>query len=252
MDPSIRKDYLNTVPLHEVTTGGYLIAKHETTFGEWLEYLNSLPPAERIRRAAEVGGMKGLLSLKPIDQDWELVLPQNAKKHVTRLGDTFQIPERKTRRDQNWRLLPMVGVSSKEIGDYLAWLQSSGKLIRPRLCSEFEWERAARGADGREYPQGNFLSPDDANFDETYGKKPTTAGPDEVGAHPGSRSPFGIDDTSGNVWELAQSSLTEGEYVLRGGSYVMTRKEARSSNREPVPGTLKSPGAGFRVCAVMK
>src|SRR5262249_38528440 len=55
-DSSIRKDWLFTVPLHEVATDGYLIAANETTFGEWLEYLNALEPSKALRRAAEVRG----------------------------------------------------------------------------------------------------------------------------------------------------------------------------------------------------
>ncbi len=249
MDPSIRKDYLNTVPLHEVTTGSYLIAKHETTFGEWLEYLDSLGPAERSKRAASLGGReKGALSLELIEREWQLTLQLNSR-HVMSLKDAFHFSERKTRQDQDWHLLPAVGVTSAEIEAYLVWMQSSSKLKRARLCTEIEWERAARGADGREYPHGNFLSPHEANFDETYGKTAATAGPDEVGAHPASRSPFGIDDMTGNAWEFTTSSLGEGKYVLRGGGYSFGRIEARSGNRYPVPATFKSIVTGFRVCA---
>ena len=49
----------------------------------------------------------------------------------------------------------------------------------------------ARGADDREFPGGDFLDPDDANFDETYAREPASMGPDEVGSYPASRSPFG-------------------------------------------------------------
>src|SRR5260370_6931692 len=87
----------------------------------------------------------------------------------------------------------MVGVSPVEVQGYLSWLQISRNLFRPRLCTEVEWERAARGADGREFPHGDYLSPTDANFDETYEKNVTAMGPAEVGAHPNSRSPFWIE-----------------------------------------------------------
>jgi formylglycine-generating enzyme required for sulfatase activity len=75
-----------------------------------------------------------------------------------------------------------------------------------------------------------------------------TLGPDEVGAHPNSRSPFGIEDMCGNVTEFTVSSLKDGEYVLRGGGFHLSRIEARTSNRQPV-GSEKTNARGFRVCA---
>jgi formylglycine-generating enzyme required for sulfatase activity len=251
--PTIRKDFLFTVPLHEVTTGAYLIAEHETTFGDWLEYLNALGPAEALRRAAELTGpRKGQLSLRPVAQDWELTLRLNSREHVMRLTDHFHIPERKARQDQDWRLLPVVGVSMAEINDYLFWRQNFNLSIRPRLCSEFEWERAARGADGREYPHGNLVFARDANCGDTYGGKATTIGPDEVGAFSASRSPFVVDDMCGNAAEFTRSSLQEGEYVLRGGSYAETINQIRSTNRQVVLGTDRSLTVGVRLCADLK
>ncbi len=248
-DGSIRKDFFNAVPLHEVTTAGYLIAEHESTFGDWLEYLDALTPTERSQRASAVGGLvKDSLLLRPVGRDWELTLQLASNRHVMRTGDAFQIPQRTVRRNQNWSLLPMVGVSPVEIHRYLSWLQNSRNRIRPRLCTEMEWERAARGVDGREFPHGNFLSASDANFDETYKKKVATLGPDEVGAHPNSRSPFGIEDMCGNVTEFTVSSLKEGEYVLRGGGFHLSRTEARTTNRQ-LAGPEKTNTRGFRVCA---
>jgi formylglycine-generating enzyme required for sulfatase activity len=246
---SIRKDFFNTVPLHEVTTEGYLIAEHESTFGDWLEYLDMLSPTERSLRASAVGSLvKDSLLLKPVGQDWELTLQIASNRHVVRLGNAFRISERKVRQDQDWRLLPMVGVSPVEVQGYLSWLQISRNLFRPRLCTEVEWERAARGADGREFPHGDYLSPTDANFDETYEKNVTAMGPDEVGAHPNSRSPFGIEDMCGNVLEFTASSLKDGEYVLRGGGFHLSRTEARTINRQAA-GLQKTAARGFRVCA---
>ncbi len=246
---SIRKDFLCTVPLHEVTTEGYLIAQHESTFGDWLEYLDTLSPTERSLRASAVGGLvKDSLLLKPFGEDWELTLQVASHRHVLRLGDAFRISERRVRQDQDWRLLPMVGVSPMDVHGYLSWLQVSRNVIRPRLCTEMEWERAARGADGREFPHGDFLSPTDANFDETYEKNIAAMGPDEVGVHPNSRSPFGIDDMCGNALEFTVSSLKEGEYVLRGGGFHLSRAEARTTNRQPAA-LQKTNTRGFRVCA---
>jgi formylglycine-generating enzyme required for sulfatase activity len=250
---SIRKDFLYTVPLHEVSTAAYLIAEHETTFDNWLQYLNALSPAEALKRSGRVSGSrKGLLSLRPVAHDWQLTMRLNSRSYVMRQGEIFRVPARKTRQEQDWRLLPMVGVSIAEIDDYLAWLQNSNHWFQARLCNEFEWERAARGADGREYSHGNFVSRGDANYAETYGKSLATVGPDEIGSHPRSRSPYGIYDMVGNVAEFTQSSLTAEGYVLRGGAYLDGRNEIRSSNRQPVAPEFRSSATGLRLCADLR
>src|SRR5439155_14762439 len=102
---------------------------------------------------------------------------------------------------------------------YAAWLSRSGRLVGARLCSEHEWERAARGADDRIFPHGDRLLPDDANYDETYGRHPLGFGPDEVGSHPESESPYGVLDLVGNVLEWTRSVRRPGEPILRGGSW---------------------------------
>lgn len=195
------------------------------------------------------GPRKGQLSLRPIGQDWELSLRINSREYVMRLRASFRVPERNKRQEQDWRLLPIVGISIAEIEEYLAWLQRSNTLVRLRLCDELEWERAARGADGREYPHGNLISPGDANYAETYGRNAATVGPDEIGAHPSARSPYGIDDMCGNVSEFTQSSLQSAEYVLRGGAYSDTRNEIRSNNRQAVARAFRSVVTGLRLCA---
>jgi len=129
----------------------------------------------------------------------------------------------------------------------VAWLRSSGKVAGARLCSELEWERAARGADGRPFPNGSDLSPGDANIDDTHGKE--SLGPDEVGSHPASRSPFALDDTSGNAFEWVRSWLNPGEYLVRGGSYFHDRKTAQLTNRSVSVSSTRDATLGLRVCA---
>ena len=132
---------------------------------------------------------------------------------------------------------------------YAAWLDRTGRVQGARLCTEWEWERAARGADAREYPHGDRLHPEDADFDATYGKIAENFGPDEVGLHPRSRSPFGVDDLSGNVWEWVESSLERDAPVARGGSYYYAAGSCRVTNRQLPERGFRDVNVGFRICA---
>jgi formylglycine-generating enzyme required for sulfatase activity len=112
-----------------------------------------------------------------------------------------------------------------------------------------EWERAARGADGRSFPGGDSLSGDDADIDETYGRDPLGFGPDPVGLHPKSTSPVGVADLAGNAWEMTVSP--SGAPAIRGGSWYQGALTARSVNREPSEPTARSLLVGARLCATV-
>ena len=157
--------------------------------------------------------------------------------------------KRDRRVEQDWLRFPVTGISFEDAEAYAAWLDRTGRVPGARLCTELEWERAARGEDGREFPHGDSLAPDDANVDLTYDKEPGGFGPDEVGSHPASRSPFGVDDLAGNAWEWTRSSLEPGQVVARGGSYYFAAASARLANREMPERTLRDITVGIRVCA---
>src|SRR5262249_30284503 len=161
--------------------------------------------------------------------------------YVVRSGEKLAYKQRTLRSEQDWMRMPVSGISTADAIAYLAWLDRSGRVPHARLCNEYEWERAARGADDREYPQGDRLTADDANHDATYGKQPEAFGPDEVGSHPASRSPFGLDDVTGNVWEWVQSSLVDGEYAARGSSYYYGKLTARLPNRYTPERSFRDP-----------
>jgi formylglycine-generating enzyme required for sulfatase activity len=250
-DELARREFLAAVPQHQVTTGAYLIAREETTYAQWIDYLRDLPPEERARRAPKVGqaGLNGALELTEVPLGgWQLAFQPTTQSYKARLGEKITYRTRNLRATQDWSRFPVAGISSADAAAYAAWLDGTGRVRGARLCTEQEWERAARGADDREFPSGDQLAPDDANFDATYGGVPNM-GPDEVGSHPASRSPFGLDDMTGNIFEWTRSSLAPSEAVVRGGAYYYGRMTGRSTNRTVFPETLRDPRVGLRLCA---
>ncbi|NIM14207.1 MAG: SUMF1/EgtB/PvdO family nonheme iron enzyme [Candidatus Aminicenantes bacterium] len=107
------------------------------------------------------------------------------------------ITEPKYWHDRKWNgpNFPVVGVSWYEAAAYANWLsQVIGKTYR--LPFEAEWEKAASGTDGREYPWGNKFDKSMCNSGES-GLGRTSP----VGIFPGGASPYGCYDMAGNVWE---------------------------------------------------
>lgn len=98
--------------------------------------------------------------------------------------------------------VPVVGVSWEDGRAYARWLDATGRVPRARLCREHEWERAARGADGRAFPWGDDFAPGDANI----GAGATLA---PVGSFPRDTSVFGVRDLAGNARELVDGVIDE-------------------------------------------
>ena len=130
---------------------------------------------------------------------------------------------------------PVTRISWKGAMSYCRWLNSLLKTELPsglvlRLPTEAEWEKAARGLDGKEYPLGNAFDKNKCNSIEG-GKGGTTS----VGLYsPHGDSPFGCADMVGNIWEWTQSLMKDypynandrredgnasGSRVLRGGFF---------------------------------
>ena len=251
-DDNLRKTFMGTAPLHPVVLDSYLMAQNETTFGDWIEYLEALPPKERLSRIPNSarGALGGILELKEDGKTGWLLRIQPQDKIVTaKRGEPIEFPKKTNRERQDWLRFPVGGITFDDGLAYAKWLQTSGRVPGARLCSEAEWERAAKGADEREYPQGDSLDKEDANFDANYQKTPGALGPDTVGSHPLSASPFQIYDLVGNHFEMTTSSLGTSEMVARGGSYYFDALTARSSNRVVFPDTLRGNDITLRICA---
>ncbi len=249
-DEQLRTQFLDAVPIHRRHTDAYLIAQHETTYQDWIAFLQALPVPERDKYAPNVStAIRGSLRLRDAGEGWRLAFQPTTERYTATSDQPIAYVGRKQRERQNWLHFPVAGVSPAEVGRYLKWLRETGRLPGARLCTDLEWERAARGADDRLFPHGDGLEKDDANFDVTYGRIDSAYGPDEVGVHPASRSPFGVDDLAGNLWELVTSSVKPNEMVIRGGGYYFAAVNCRSTNRQAVPAVFRDVTTGIRVCA---
>ena len=111
-----------------------------------------------------------------------------------------------------WANKPVTWVSIEDSRSYASW---AGK----RLPEEWEWQYAAQGLDGRNYPWGNAFSAE--RVPATYSGRDTLPPPANVDAHPAGASPFGALDMVGNVWQWTNEFTDQHTRtaVVRGGSY---------------------------------
>ncbi len=183
------RDTESATPQHSVMLDAFLIDRTEVTNAQYAAFLN------------QYGNQ--------IEGDWPWVNIEDDENFLIPLDDGFQ---------------PLPGFENHpviQVNWYgaRAYCQAVGR----RLPTDAEWEKAARGEDGRTYPWGDeAISCDLANY---WSGPPNgcVGTPVAVGSYPAGASPYGVLDMAGNVWEWVEDHFdpdVEGNRVTRSGSYL--------------------------------
>ena len=208
----------------------FFLGLRPVTAAAYLDFLNTLArdhgQKAALMRCPRIG-TKGP-PLWPVDPEGTFRLPE-----IDALGNEWHV---------DW---PVVGISAHDAEAYCAWM--SDRTGEPyRLPTETEWEKAARGADGRLFPWGDRF---EAAFCQMGVSRPGAPRRDPQGGFPVDQSPYGVEGMAGGVSEWTASWLGDaGERrVVKGGNWASSPVECRAASRFGHRPEQVSQTVGFRV-----
>ena len=201
----------SVIPRRRMWLDGFVVRRHHVTISEYVTFLNALvdggreTDAEQVApRAAGQGQQLGPLLLDR-DKSGHFFIPPN---------NTFGIPWQ-----GDW---PIIFVDWFGASAYAGWRAATTQLPH-RLIWELEWEKAARGVDGRRYPWGDFLDPTWCRMLETHTALPTMA---PAGSYEVDESPYGVRDMAGNQRDWCQDIPSESEPPLSPSGRVLGPRDS--------------------------
>ncbi|HEV7509444.1 MAG TPA: SUMF1/EgtB/PvdO family nonheme iron enzyme [Thermoanaerobaculia bacterium] len=210
VDPGSFRD---EVPQHEVTLPVFWMARFPVMVGQFRSFV-----AASDYVPAEASSLEGPANLPVSSVTWH-----DALAYCRWLTE---------------RLRDLAGQMPEQGGP---WADVMAGRLRVSLASEAEWEKAARGTDGRIYPWGSEADPNRSNYD-AVGLFEASA----VGAFSGGRSLFGCEEMSGNVWEWTRSE--KGPYPYKAEDGRESLEISAKSLRVLRGGAFDDPAGGVR-CA---
>jgi serine/threonine-protein kinase len=221
------------LPPGEVELPDYAIATHPVTMGEYLEWIRELfsgDPAAAARR---------------VPRHDEGLNPSGAP--YWELGpEGWRIPIEDADGDAWSPAFPVFGISWHDARAYTRW-RAARDAASLRLPTEHEWEKAARGVDGRIFPWGDEFDPALCCMVQSRPGRPV---PDVVGSHPTDVSPYGVRDMAGLVREWCADAEFDGDpgrRPIRGGAWSGTARMCRAANRYGYEPSQVDPMVGFRL-----
>ncbi|MEK6606192.1 MAG: bifunctional serine/threonine-protein kinase/formylglycine-generating enzyme family protein [Myxococcota bacterium] len=198
----------------------FAIAKFPVTCGEYAEFLNALPPTVAAKKAPKYP--ERIAPLWRPDDDGRYRLPCADAD-----GDVYE---------------PRFPVAHVAASDAEAYADRQ----KARLPSEEEWEKAARGADGRPFPWGHRFDPALCLMLHSRPGRPYYA---PTGSYASDESPFGVRDLAGGIRDWTSSAAVEDPdlRVAKGGAFSRRDDGCRAAFREPNRPTQIVHYQGFRL-----
>jgi sulfatase modifying factor 1 len=244
--------YDDELPQHEVNLSTYRMARYPVTVAQFAQFVKATGYQTTAEKQGSAWGWTGSNYEEIKGADW--AHPRGPESDVKQKAEH-----------------PVTCVSWLDANEFCRWatsvLRAAGQTVEVRLPTEAEWEKAARGADGRIYPWGNEAPDKDrCNFNMDVGD--TTP----VGNYSTGKSPYGVLEMAGNVWEWTSSLLGQnlekpdfgypydphdgredqaagGRRVVRGGSFYFGLNLVRSACRYRLGIDDRDNLVGFRVVA---
>lgn len=219
----------NAGPRREVVLPDFVIAKTPVTCAEYLVFLNDIARTDlaaarrHVPRTKPEGG-----ALWEPDEHGVYALPTNDADGNPVIADA-----------------PVMGVSFFDAEAYCAW-KARLDGVPWRLPTEDEWEKAARGVDGRFFPWGNGFDP---TFCKMATSRPGRPQPEAVMSYPVDVSVYGVADTAGGIREWCNSyyDATKETRTLRGGAWYFNPSFCRTAFRHGYLPHIVFTNFGFRL-----
>ncbi len=219
----------NAGPRREVVLPDFFIAKTPVTCADYLDFLNDVAatdPAAALRHVPRTKPDGGAL--------WE---PGSDGR--------FALPKFDADGNPVVKNAPVMGVSYFDAAAYASWRSTrDGRAYR--LPTEDEWEKAARGVDGRFFPWGNGFDP---TFCKMATSRPGRPQPEPVMSFPVDQSVYGVFDTAGGIREWCDSfyDASKETRTLRGGAWYFNPNFCRTAFRHGYLPHIVFTNFGFRL-----
>jgi serine/threonine-protein kinase len=215
------------------TVGDLFISRLEVTQEEYIEFVDALLKSEGAAAAQK------RMPRRANDAGWYHVIDPKAASVGMPPG---------------WRKrTPVLAVSWEDAAAYCAWrtarARERGERVSYRLPTALEWEKAARGADGRPFPWGRHF---DWTFAKTFRAR-QGAFIEDAGTFEKDESPYGVRDLAGSVREYCADWYLEREHLrnVRGGAWSdSSLRDYRVAGRYGMFVSNVNGGSGFRVVRV--